>query len=56
MARRDCSKSPNGKHVWTVNLKEDIYGNKIQYRRCDYCHLRQKYVRDFSGRGRWKTI
>lgn len=53
----NCSKSPNRKHIWTVTMKEDVWGNKSQYRRCDYCHLRQKYSKDlWTGRGTWKTI
>jgi len=52
-----CSKSRSGKHVWTVYMKEDIFGNQTQYRRCDNCHLRQKYVKAlWTGRGTWKTI
>jgi hypothetical protein len=51
-----CSKARNGKHVWTVNVKEDYLGFQVQYRRCDYCHLRQKYVRDIFGRGSWKNV
>ena len=58
MARRECSKSPSGRHVWTVNVKEDYFGNKVQYRRCDYCHLRQKHVKNLlTGRSEgWKSI
>lgn len=58
MARKECPKSPNGKHVWTVNVKEDFLGNKTQYRRCDYCHLKQIHEKNlWSGRSEgWKSI
>jgi hypothetical protein len=57
-ARRECTKSPTGKHRWTVTTKEDVLGNQFQYRRCDYCHLKQEHVKNFlTGRSEgWKSI
>jgi len=58
MAGTKCYKSPNGKHVWTSSVEKDILGNKTQYRRCDYCRLRQRHVKNIiTGRSEgWQTV
>ncbi len=58
MASAKCSKSPNGKHAWTSRVEENILGNKIQYRTCDYCRLKQRHEKNLlTGRSEgWKTV
>jgi hypothetical protein len=55
---KECPKSPNGKHDWTFNDKKDFTGNYVHYRKCDYCHLKQKrqIVNPLTGCMGWVTI
>lgn len=57
MRRIDCSKSPDGKHKWTVSKKNDPVFGETQYRKCDFCKLQQKHEMDaITGRIGWKAI
>jgi hypothetical protein len=51
-----CTKSHNGKHDWTYEIQTDSFGNKTRYRRCDYCHMRQRYVGHPDKQSRWRII
>jgi hypothetical protein len=56
MLKNKCTKSHDGKHDWTYEIRTDTLGIKRKYRRCDYCHLLQKHVESSSTQNRWRDF